>query len=194
MIVSTPIDLPRLAPDDWHLWWDIWKTYAKPLTKVNQSPNSMTGEHIGFDVFKVQNLKSTYVAPFCPLNNLYPSLYSQLFKFSFAPAGIRFVMSNSNFYPHHDNGYENWSIRNMFYCEDPQPQWYYENANTGNRQWLKLPSSTNWWAYKDGVIKHGTIFRPEYPKIIVQVFCKLEYSEALATANFNKYPECQLEI
>jgi hypothetical protein len=184
MIVSTILDLPKVIPDDWEKWWSIWNTHSRELHKVGKSPNSESGVHVGFDVFKTSKFKPAYAAEFCDLKSLYPSLFESVMALPIDKLGVRFVMSRGDFPAHMDNKWPNWSIRNMFFCDDPNPQWYYVSGE--KKMWLTLPEESNWWAYKDGTVKHGTIYREQYPKIIIQYFT-LAYTAA-------KYVESQFDL
>jgi hypothetical protein len=39
MIIATPLDIPKLEPDNWTTFWDIWNTHADLLIKkyLNES-------------------------------------------------------------------------------------------------------------------------------------------------------------
>ena len=192
-IVSTPLSLPRLEPDDWDKWWHIWKTYATPLKKARISPNQEAGLHVGFDVFKQRRFSPVYVADYLDLKTVYPTLFEQIIALPVTIFGARFVLSNGNFNAHIDNSFPNWSIRSMFACKDPEPQWYYTKLDYSNPRYLRLPEATNWWAYHDGLIKHGTIHRKEYPKIILQVFSDVSSTKKYVESQFNIFPEHQIE-
>lgn len=194
MIVSTPIKFPALVPDDWDKWWDIWNKHAKPLVKTGVSPNSESGLHFGFDVYKVEQFKAVYTAEFVDLKELYPSLFSQIMSLPVTIHNVRFVRSLGHFPAHVDEMAPTWALRNMFHCDDPKPQWYYTSLDGTYKKYLPLPENRNWWAYYDGYIKHGTIYREEYPKIIVQVFADSEDVKRLAENSFSKFPDHLIDI
>lgn len=192
-IVSTPLNLPRLEPDDWEKWWHLWEKHSAPLRKAKVSPNSEAGLHVGFDVFRQDSFSPTYIAKYFDLKTEYPMLYEQVMSLPINVYGARFVQSKGDFKAHCDNFYPNWSVRAMFACKDPEPQWYYTKMDYSNPRYLRLPPTTNWWAYHDGVIKHGTIFREEYPKIILQVFSGVASTKAFVESHLNTFPEHQLQ-
>lgn len=187
VIASLPIDYPKLLPDDWDKWWSIWNSFSKPLEKTGNTPNSRPGLHVGFDVHRSNVFSPNYSAPYLDLSKLYPSLFEQIMSLPINIYGARFVKSNGNFPPHIDNFVPSWSLRNMFYCNDPEPQWYYTDRNDNNIQYLKLPDETNWWAYRDGIIKHGTTYREEYPKIILQIFSHRQSTEKFVLKSVGKF-------
>ena len=168
MIVSTTLPLPKLEPDNWQKWWDIWQTYKSPLQKRLKTPNLMSGLHVGFDIYRTSRFIPAYIADFVDFSVIYPTLLDQVMSVPVDIIGARFVMSLGDFPAHVDNHYPSWAIRNMFYYTEHN--WYYTDINGNNRKELILPDNTNWWAYLDGKIKHGTEYNTESPKILLQLF------------------------
>lgn len=171
MILSTVLNIPRIVPDDWEKWWDVWKE-ATPLSRSIEGHNKTTvGLHCGFDVYKTASFYPRYQAKFVDLREIYPSLFEQVMQLPLRVKGIRFVQSYGDFPAHTDNTWPSWSVRTMFHCEDPNPQWYFQPLNVDEpKRWLELPEESNTWAYLDGRIRHGTIYSESYPKIIIQYF------------------------
>lgn len=170
MIVSTPVNLPALVPSSWDTWWQIWEKYAAPLEKELRTPNQSAGKWIGFDVIRSPGFRPAYSANFVDLAEHDPALLAQIQAVPVYIRCARFIMSKSDFPAHIDFGNKSWALRSMFFCEDPAAQWYYTDMAGNNVKYLTLPASTNWWAYLDGSIKHGTVYSPTSPKIILQVF------------------------
>mgnify|MGYP003578359606 CR=1 FL=1 len=195
MIISTPLSLNKLVPDDWEKWWNIWHTHSRPLVKSRASPNSSSGLHHGFDVYKCSDsFRAVYSAPYIDLSTLYPSLFEQVMALPINVYAIRFVMSLGNFPAHIDNKIPNWQIRNLFWCEDPEPQWYYTKLDEDKREFLQLPPETNWWAYLDGAVKHGTVYRDNYKKILIQVFSDTSSTKKYALQEIPKFPQYTMSI
>ena len=188
-IVSTPIDFPALKPDDWDKWWYIWNKFSEPLIKSRASLNNDVGKHIGFDVYRHNLFNPVHSAKFVNLEVLYPSLYEQIVSLPIKIYGARFLMSAVDFPAHIDNGFKSWSLRSMFHCEDLEPQWYYTDMENNNKQYLSMPAFTNWWAYLDGAVKHGTHYREKYPKIILQVFSSIPSTNSFVEKSIGKFPE-----
>jgi hypothetical protein len=59
MIIFTPIDLPKLEPDSWEVFWNIWNTHADHLTKrkmnVDTSDAAIMSSNVwrGLDIYKI---------------------------------------------------------------------------------------------------------------------------------------------
>lgn len=190
MIVSTPLILPPLVPASWDTWWTIWENHATPLKKKLITPNRETGNWIGFDVIRSPSFFPAYPANFVDLNLHDPGLLKQIESIPVTIKCARFIMAKGNFLPHVDFLKPAWAIRSMFFCEDPEQQWYYTDLSGNNIQHLKLPPTTNWWAYRDGLIKHGTTYNEKYPKIILQIFSDDKLVDQLVNrsiSHFNEY-------
>jgi hypothetical protein len=81
----------------------------------------------------------------------------------------------------------------MFYCKDPMQQWYYTKIDETEPKYLDLPETTNWWAYRDGVIKHASNYRQAYPKIILIIFANQDNIDKFVETQFNIFPNHQIE-
>lgn len=171
MLISTPVALPKVEVSDWPKFWSIWNIHGRELTKVRASPNAMSGKHFGFDILRTPGFFPTYAAPLCNLDVYMPELYRSIINvLPLSTRCVRLVESRGDFPAHYDNFVAAWSLRCMLYCADPKPQWYYTPLDSTSQTFLRLPEQTNWWAYRDGAVKHGTMYNPEYPKILIQVF------------------------
>lgn len=191
-VVSLPIDLPRIVPDDWAVWWDVWNNNAVQLIKNQRSPNSESAIHVGFDVFRSPLFFPVYSAPLIDLRPYLPRMMETLLTLPVKCHGIRFVQSRSDFPLHVDHRFPVWQLRYMFSCDDPAPQWFYSNMDGTDSQPLQLPESTNWWAYHDGFCKHGTNYVEKYPKIIIQVFADQAQTANLVEQNIGKFPQYEI--
>jgi hypothetical protein len=195
MIVSTPVDIPRLEPDDWDKWWALWEEHAKPMVKEGVSPNASSGRWIGFDALTVDTFAPVYTAPAIDLEALYPSFYEQLkAALPYPIGGVRFCQSQGVFPAHRDNFIHSWQLRCMMHCAEPSKQWYYARRDGTDRRPLVLSPKTNWWAYLDGACLHGTDFFPDAKKILVQVYARSNTFRELAETSIPKFdPSYQVD-
>jgi hypothetical protein len=96
---------------------------------------------------------------------------------------------------HTDDGVDKWSIRAYFHYTDLCSQWYFTKPRdvNGTRQYLHLPSETNWFAYNDKHCWHGTDYNPDYPKILLQVF-SLRNNLSLVNHSIEKYKDYTITL
>lgn len=189
MIISTVLDLPKIEPDDWGKFFHLWNNHKQVLNKIRKTHNR-AGAHIGLDVYCDSSFTPTYTAPMIDLKTQYPSLYEQIMMLPVPIYCARFIQSFDDFPPHMDSKWSNWAIRNWFYCEDTEPQWYYTpKTDLEQKKWLTLPKESNWWAYLDGQVNHATVFKPQLPKILIQYFVHPLHSKRFVESQMGKFPE-----
>lgn len=191
MIISTPLDLPKVVPDDWEKWWSIWNANAEVPVRMVETHNPYPAAHDGFEVYNNGKSSHPYSAKFVDLARIYPSLLEQMLDVPFEVHRIRFLRSTMAFNPHTDRTVPNWAMRIMFHCDDPNPQWYYtplQGPDT-EKHYLRLPESTNWWSYFDGAVKHGTDFNPHHRKILAMIYPTERTIFKFISEQFAKFPE-----
>lgn len=171
MILSTPVALPLLKPDDIDKWRALFAEHAQPLLKTGQSPNAYAGGWVGFDAFASPMFRPVYKAVKVDLERLYPQVWNDVWR-DLPPriTGIRFVQSTGAFPPHVDNHSLSWQLRCLFDCDNSADHWYYTKLDNTEPRDLVLPPETTWFAYCDGGLKHGTRLLEGRPKVLLQVF------------------------
>ena len=181
MIIATPLDIPKIEPDDWELFWKIWHKHSDILVKtfqnVKNSPAKIGTINVwrGIDVYKKNKTNAAWQAPYYDIKNDLPIMYQQLEKlqiFFTLLARVRIMESLQDIVPHTDSNLNAWNTRAIFYCTDPSPQWYFTRPNTEIRdvKFLKLPNETNWFAYNDKHCWHGSKYNSKNPKLIIQLW------------------------
>lgn len=202
MIISTPLDLPKIAPDSWEVFWKIWNQYACNLVKVrkninlSKSPIGKNNAWKGFDIYKPLNLPTAWDAPFYDIKYDLPKLYQSILNLPFKYIHrVRIVSSLLSIGSHTDDNTDKWAVRAFLKHDDPDSQWYFTAPipNDVNKQFLQMPSDTNWFAYNDKHCWHGTIFNPKYPKILVQLFM-LSNPIDIVNTNIEKYPDYIIKL
>jgi hypothetical protein len=178
MIVYTPIDLPKIEPDNWDVFWDVWNTHRNYLvkTKMNTSisltPVGISDMWLGLDIFKKTTGYASWQAPFFDIKQSLPNMYNSLVTLFPNATIIRLVQSQKNVEAHTDDNRNVWHIRAYLHYTSSKSQWYFTKPHDagGNRTYIDLPEETNWFAYNDLNAWHGTDFDPDNKKILLQVF------------------------
>lgn len=195
MIVFTPVDLPIIQPDDWGIFWEIWKN-ARPLSKVKMnnkhSPNPVDTPYdvwIGLDIFKTEMTdKLDYQAPFHEIQLSLPNMYKLLTNIHPDIHTIRLCQSRMNIPAHTDNHQDQWHLRSFLHYTGNKQQWYFTKPFNmlGKRTYINIPSDTNWFMYHDKNCWHGTDYDPENTKILLQIFTLGHYDD-LYKKSITKY-------
>lgn len=177
MIIATPLDLPRIEPDDWKVFWDMWNTYSGPLTKEYLNTGSslpVTGAPAvwhGLDIFDNRSSQSAWIAPYFDATTLFPKMFEILNKFP-RTHRIRLIEAKCNIPAHSDDNTNRWNVRALLHCTSTKSQWYFTKPNdrNGERTFLKMPEDTNWFSYNDKYCWHGSEYDAEHPKILLQIY------------------------
>ena len=180
MIIATPLDLPRIEPDDWDTFWDIWNTYSKPLVKVrsntifSKSKVGSTDVWKGMDIYSNNsNFPTAWSAPLIDISKSLPCLYDTISNLPFKQVvKVRLLSSSMPVLAHTDDNQDRWSVRAYFHYTDTNDQWYFTRPHDsyGKRKYFHIPKETNWFAYNDKHCWHGTDYNIEHPKVLLQVY------------------------
>lgn len=179
MLIFTPADLPKIEPDNWDVFWDIWTRENKNLIKVKKNtdisgtPIGTVGAWKGFDIYKKTNYPLSWEAPFVDIKEALPKMYEAVLSVSDFIYCARLVQSQDSFAPHTDNDVDRWSLRAFLHTTSTEPQWYFTKPfdTEGERTYIKMPLDSNWFMYNDKYCWHGTDFDINHKKILLQIFC-----------------------
>lgn len=179
MIVATPLDIPPILPDDWSVFWDIWKNHAGPIVKVSnshkQSYAAIGDDYIwkGLEIYNKTRFRPAWTAPFYNIQEQLPNMYNMLEKHSpyMFTGCVRIIESLCNISAHTDDNMDKWNVRALLHCTDPDPQWYFTKpTENGERTFLHMPKETNWFSYNDKHCWHGSMYNTQYPKLLIQIY------------------------
>lgn len=197
MIVYTPLDLPKIEPDSWDVFWEIWNQYSGNLTKMisnGDHSDSAVGRNDvwqGLDIYKDPKSLNSWQAPFYDIKEKLPKLYNTITSLPIKDIRqIRLVSSKIQVDPHSDEVKDIWVARAYFHFTSPQEHWYFTRPGDfyGQRTYITLPSETNWFTYNDKYCWHATDYDSKYPKILLQIFAS-SLSKELVDASIEKYKE-----
>ena len=60
MIIATPLDIPKLEPDDWATFWDLWNTHSGPLIKSFQKSDFLANSCNTFDSYETGSFSTIF--------------------------------------------------------------------------------------------------------------------------------------
>lgn len=201
MIIATPLDLPKIEPDDWDTFWKIWKTYSGPLHKVkqnhNKSPALVGSNNIwnGLDIIKMSTGFTFWEAPYYDIKKDLPKMYDLIMSIDPTAFRVRLVQSTTNIVAHTDDDRDKWNIRALLHYTSDTSQWYFTEPNVpnGKRTYLKIPENTNWFVYNDKHAWHGTDYDPNNKKILLQIYSFYSKTD-LVEQGIKKYKDFVIEF
>jgi hypothetical protein len=77
--ISTPIIFPKIIPNDWDEWDNVWNKYKKFSPKSQLSKNSGSALWIGFDIYVKDGIDATDIVKYKCENVNCPELFNSLF-------------------------------------------------------------------------------------------------------------------
>lgn len=180
MIIHTPLALPKIEPDDWAVFWNIWNQYSAPLIKVQENVGFISTSPVGrndiwngLDIYKPTPFRGSWEAPFYNIKEHLPNLYNMISSLPIPNIRcVRLVSSTMQVPAHSDDNNDIWVARAMFYYTATTSQWFFTKPEDpdGKRTYISYPDDTNWFAYNDMHCWHGTDYDAQNPKILLQVF------------------------
>lgn len=206
MIIFTPVDLPKLEPDNWDKFWEVWNKHSDKLTKkrvnVDTSDASVGSSEIwkGLDIYKMVEGVTVWEAPYYNIENDFPKMHENILKLQETGLKIyqvRLITSLLNVRAHTDDNLDRWAYRSYFHYTSPKSQWYFTKAGDpdGDRHYIELPDNNHWFAYNDKNCWHGTDYDPEHPKILAQLYCAAQtVATQLAQDNIEKYKQYTIDL
>lgn len=204
MIVATPLDIPRIEPDDWNTFWEIWNTHSNYLTKTFTNvgseidPKSAPKIWIGLDLFDLWQGGSAWRAPFYDATKLFPKMFKTIFDLNIPSLyRVRLLSSRMPVLAHSDDMADRWNIRAFLHHPSEEQQWYFTRPGDrhGERYYLKSAPDTNWFAYNDKFSWHGTDYDEKNQKILLQLYSGyVKTNDDLIQRSFKKYSSYGVEI
>jgi hypothetical protein len=197
MIVYTPLDLPRIEPDSWDIFWKIWNENAKPMFKklkggweFDQPENSLW---FGMDIYKATEKTHAWPAPYYDIRNELPQLYNLISNLPLNVERARLVESKASFIPHTDDDADIWVARAHFFNQLSHEQWFFTPPGGGDKIYMSCPEETNWFAFNDKNCWHGTDYIKDKPKILLQLYIK-NMPDDLISNSIKKYKEYTISL
>lgn len=175
-LISAPIKFPRIEPNNWEKWWDLWYKEASWIRKIEANHNGMSGiPWRGFDVYVkngIDPLQYRYDAKNLNCPEIFSSLFDNLDNFPMDIYVMRVLSSTSPVFPHSDANRPATGIRTLLYDNNVRHNFYYMFGN--KKVYQRLPEDTNTWMYNDHKSKHGTDFYQGHSKILIAYYGKIK--------------------
>lgn len=175
MIIYTPLDIPKIEPNNWDEWWDVWNNHAGPVTKTKNNHNYFhkVPPWKGFDLYIVDDAFKkfySYEARLAPQVPVVLDLVKQIKEHCiFNPTIIRVVENYTHTEPHSDFPTPNiYEFRSVLWNTYPDTMWKF-HYNNETRDMI-LPNDSNSFYYADYPVQHSTSYDPKYSKGLVIVY------------------------
>jgi hypothetical protein len=200
MIVYTPLDLPRLEPDNWDTFWNIWNTHSDFAIKksmnltTSKTPLGSNRAWRGLDIFKKPTGRTSWECPYFDISSDLPVMHKSIDQLNIKTLyRVRLLQSLIDIDAHTDDNTDQWKIRGLLHYTDTKSQWYFTRPEGKERTYASLPSNVQWFGYNDKHAWHGTDYNPEHTKILIQLYFRESIDETVLQSNIETYKDYIIE-
>lgn len=179
MIIYVPLDIPKIEPNNWDEWWEVWHTHAFPIKKARSNHNDDPEESPwkGFDLYrKNDSVKRFHVydAVLAPQVPVVLNLVEQIKTHCiFDPWHIRVIENTIPVDSHSDyDMLGKYEFRSILWNTYQSPIWQF--AYESETRDLVMPEDTNSFYYSDKPVKHSSVYSPNFSKGLLKVYGTLK--------------------
>ena len=181
MILMTPLAIPKIEPNNWGQWWEVWNTYSGLVTKENKNHNDAVGSWRGMNLYTNSIIKGTTIysaptAPKCPVTDDIVNQIRQ--RIPIVPVVVRVIENLDNVLAHSDHAAPKDELRCLLWNTYTDPVWEFKHL--GEARPLILPETTNSFYYKDYPMTHSSKYVSGCSKGILLVY-------GIVKPEFNKF-------
>jgi hypothetical protein len=204
-LVYIPLDVPKIEPDDWSVFWKVWNTDSKMFIRRYRDSRGNNLPRPGWTgfVWNFTNSPPTnpmYDVVYKDYSFVFPKMKQQLLEYF--PITIRYIQFLSNYreIPAHQDGtvYTDHytfpcDLRVMLYDENKRSTFYLKNIDQRNQpgveQFIELPKETNSFVYTNPSVVHGARFYGHQKIILSFIFEKFDIGkwQELLMKSYEKY-------
>jgi hypothetical protein len=174
LVLYSPLDVPKIEPNNWDEWWEIWNTYSAVATKkiITHNPHKSVWKSLELYRYTesspvIDNI--VYECPRCPDSPVIQDLVRQIKEA--LPGIVRYirVIENQSFILFHtDNSEPYFQFRTLMWTTNNKLNWLLRRKNEVRRP--ELPPESNTFFYYDFHTQHCAPYLPHISKGIIQVF------------------------
>jgi hypothetical protein len=171
MILMTPLNIPKIVPNNWDEWWSVWNTHAKVITKARKNHNDTEGLWKGLDLYTSGRyaMPTVYAAPHAPSSPVVEDLINQIRKhIPIVLLKVRVIENLDVVLAHADHHFPKEELRGFLWNDYKEPVWTFEHNRIQKK--LILPDNTNTWYYKDYPMTHSSIYTPNKSKGVLVIY------------------------
>jgi hypothetical protein len=192
-ILYTPLDIPKIEPNNWDEWWEVWKTYSGTSIQANGSHNGKTssGQWRSLELYRGTGVNldnAVHVYPKCPQDiPVVQDLIKKIKEYFPTKVTHLVVLENLAFIKFHsDEIYPAHYIRALLWGTNNKVNWLLKKDT--DVKLIELPQDSNTFCYLDFVTKHCADYNPSKSKgLLVIGFDNNEEIQKLIRESASKY-------
>jgi len=182
----TPLNFPTIVPDNWDKFWKMWNEKSDRLVKfknmhddIKIHVNMMVNDSNiwrGILVYDPDSSmpNNSLVMPIVDIRDELPNMFNDLMSLKpfFKTYHVSIIESLRSVISHSDTKVDTWMVRSFLSYPSPTPQWYFTKPHDreGKRTYINPLPETNWFAFNDSIMWHGTDWNEKYPKVLIKIY------------------------
>ena len=193
-VLLTPLDIPKIVPNDWEQWWHVWNTNTVNLTKKHKTHNSGYGaDNVwkGITLYKNPNSTMTYDCPDLSDTPIAKNISEQVLDN--LPCSIMCIRVIENLHSidfHTDHSVPKQQIRSILWSTYSGSVWDFRLKDEVRN--FTLPDDTNTFFYIDKPLEHAAIYDGTKSKGLLWIYGNRPYDnnlQTLAEDSANKFKQ-----
>jgi len=159
-VLYTPLNIPKIVPNDWDQWWDVWNKNTDKLTKKHKTHNPTYGSNDvwnGVTLYQSPNSIMTYDCPDVSDTPVAKNISEQVLDN--IPCRIMCIRVIENLHGvgfHTDHSISKQQLRSILWSTYHDPVWYFRLKEEIKQ--FSLPEDTNTFFYVDNPLEHAAIY------------------------------------
>lgn len=178
LVLYTPLDIPKIEPNNWDEWWSIWNTYSGLATKKIKTHNPYESVWKSLEIYR--NPESSpvidtivYDSPRCPDAPVIQDLVKQVQDYYPGLVHyIRVVENQSAVKFHSDHYIPQYQFRTLLWSTNHKLNWLLKTKDEAFCP--ELPEDSNTFYYYDYHTQHCAPYSPKVSKGIIQAFISVD--------------------
>lgn len=178
LVLYTPLDIPRIEPNNWDEWWGIWNTYSGLATKKIKTHNPYESVWKALEIYRytesspiIDNI--VYDSPRSPPAPVIQDLVKQVQDFYPGTVHyIRVIENQSNVKFHSDHHSPQYQFRTLMWSTNNKLNWLLKTKEEAFCP--VLPEDSNTFYYYDYHTQHHAAYSPKVSKGILQAFISVD--------------------
>jgi hypothetical protein len=180
-ILFTPLDIPKIIPNNWDHWWEVWNNKTDKLVKIHNNHNSGSNElWRGINLYKSSICRVTYDCPDAFDSPVVKNIVEQVFEYiPISIMCIRVIENLMNVPFHSDHTVSRQQLRAVLWSNYTDHIWNFKYNDEVRH--ASIPNDTNSFYYIDNPLLHSAIYDPTKSKGLLVIYGHHEFDDKLST-------------